>query len=122
MENSPPTPTPIPARGFYHHYKHDPAGPINNYAYLIVIPGLHTEKECPPQDKMMMVYLPLYPEASVYKAGRFSDLRPFDLFTEPVEINGEKKLRFSPITDSETIAELTRIYYELYPPILGIMI
>lgn len=33
----------IPEKGFYYHYKHDPKGEFNNYAYEVVGLGLHTE-------------------------------------------------------------------------------
>lgn len=32
-----------PELGFYYHYKHDPTGAVNNYAYEILNIGHHTE-------------------------------------------------------------------------------
>lgn len=29
-------PTQVPERGFYYHYKHDPAGSVDNYAYEVL--------------------------------------------------------------------------------------
>ena len=52
-------PTKIPEKGFYYHYKHDPAGPMNNYAYELVGIGIHSEEDCRPEDSNMAVYLPI---------------------------------------------------------------
>ena len=30
-----PPPKTLPEPGYYYHFKHDPAGPLNNYAYYI---------------------------------------------------------------------------------------
>ncbi len=38
-------PQPIPDKGFYYHYKHDPNGLVNNYAYEVLNIGHHTEEE-----------------------------------------------------------------------------
>lgn len=44
-----------PKAGFYYHHKHDPKGPLNNYAYFIYGIGHHTEDECRPEDAFMQV-------------------------------------------------------------------
>ena len=31
----------VPENGFYYHYKHDPNGPLNDYAYEVVGVGCH---------------------------------------------------------------------------------
>lgn len=33
----------FPEQGFYYHYKHNPDGPVGNYAYEVVSIGYHTE-------------------------------------------------------------------------------
>jgi hypothetical protein len=55
----------IPEPGFYYHYKHDPNGSVNNYAYEVLGIGHHTEDSCRPEDEYLVVYRPLY-EAFVY--------------------------------------------------------
>lgn len=76
-------PTRIPEPGFYYHYKHDPAGPINNYAYEVIGNGFHTEDDCRPIDHNLVVYRPIY-ESTVFKAGKFYDIRPLSMFMESV--------------------------------------
>ena len=41
-----PPPSNLPEPGYYYHFKHDPDGPINNYAYYIHGVGHHTEDDC----------------------------------------------------------------------------
>lgn len=109
-----PPPEKRPEPGFYYHYKHDPQGPVNNYAYYIYGVGHHTEDDCRPEDAFMQVYRPLY-EAYVYKQGRLFDLRPLHMFYEPAEKDGEKVQRFTKITDPDTIARLREIKTQMYP-------
>lgn len=78
-------PTRIPEPGFYYHYKHDLAGPINNYAYEVIGNGFHTEDDCRPIDHNLVVYRPIY-ESTVYKAGKFYDIRPLSMFMESVVV------------------------------------
>lgn len=103
----------VPEPGFYYHYKHDPAGPVNNYAYYIYGVGHHTEEDCRPEDSFMQVYRPLY-EAHVYKLGRMFDLRPLHMFFEPALLAGKKIERFTKITDPRVIAELKAIKAQMY--------
>lgn len=103
----------VPENGFYYHYKHDPAGPVNNYAYEVVGVGHHTEDDCRPEDKHMVVYRPLY-EAFVYKAGKLFDLRPLEMWMGTVEKEGETIPRFTRITDPELIRELAAIREAMY--------
>lgn len=98
----------IPAPGWYYHYKHDPQGPINRYAYEVLGVGVHTED----RDQLMVVYRPLYEEASAYKAGKLFDIRPLDMWLEEVKEKGGR--RFTPITNPETIAFLEEKKRELY--------
>ncbi len=99
--------------GFYYHYKHDPQGSINNYAYEIMGVGHHTEDDCRPEDQHMIVYRPIY-EAFVYKNGKMFDLRPISMFTEPVTKDGKTFPRFQKITDPVVIAELVKIRDSMY--------
>src|SRR5271163_1984917 len=98
------TPTNVPEKGFYYHYKHDPNGTINNYAYELVGVGCHTEDDCRPEDQNLVVYRPLYETAFVYKTGKFFDIRPLEMFLENVTKNGEIIPRFQKITDPKIVA------------------
>ena len=106
-------PAKVPEKGFYYHYKHDPSGPINNYAYEVVGVGVHTEEDCRPEDASMVVYRPLY-EASVYKAGKLLDLRPLEMWMGEVTKDDKTFLRFQKITDPGVISELEKIKKEMY--------
>jgi hypothetical protein len=106
-------PTHTPERGFYYHYKHDPNGPINNYAYEVIGVGFHTEDDCRPEAVNMIVYRPLY-ESSVYKAGKFFDIRPLGMFMESVTKDGATFPRFRKIIDPAVITQLIVIQKEMY--------
>ena len=106
-------PTKVAENGFYYHYKHDPKGPVNNYAYEIVGVGHHTEDDCRPIDNNMVVYRPLY-ESSVYKAGKLFDLRPLSMFLEDVTKDGKTFPRFQKITDKKILAKLEEIKKKMY--------
>jgi hypothetical protein len=103
----------VPKKGFYYHYKHDPAGAVNNYAYEVVGVGHHTEDDCRPEDANMAVYRPLY-ESSVYTAGKLFDLRPLAMFLSEVTKDGKTFLRFQKITDGTVIAQLEAIRRQMY--------
>lgn len=107
-------PTKVPEKGFYYHYKHDPKGPVNNYAYEFVGVGCHTEDDCRPEDATMVVYRPLY-EASVYKAGKLFDLRPLEMWMGEVTKDGKTFKRFQKITNKEVIVELQKVRDGMYP-------
>jgi hypothetical protein len=111
MPHDTPLPPKIPEPGFYYHYKHDPEGPVNNYAYYIFGIGHHTEDDCRPEDAFMLVYRPLY-ESYVYKNGKMFDLRPLAMFYEPAKDGRE---RFVRIADPETLSRLEKIKNEMYP-------
>lgn len=106
-------PTNVPEKGLYYHYKHDPYGSINNYAYEVMGVGIHTEDNCSPEDEHMVVYRPLY-EARVFTAGKLFDLRPLGMFMENVIKDGKTFPRFKKITDTKVIAELEAIRMEMY--------
>src|SRR3989344_8645523 len=102
-------PEKVPEKGFYYHYKHDPAGPVNNYAYEVMGVGCHTEDDCRPEDSNMVVYRPLYKEAFVYKAGRLFDLRPLEMWMGKAVFKGKTVSRFAKIKDKKIIQKLQKI-------------
>jgi len=101
-----------PKPGFYYHYKHDPSGAVNNYAYEVMGIGHHTEISGLDESAMVM-YRPLH-EARVYTAGRHWDLRPLSMFMEDVEKDGKTMHRFTKIDDKGVIEALTKIRDEMY--------
>lgn len=102
----------IPEPGFYYHYKHDPSGSFNNYAYEVLNIAHHTEVEGL-DESAMVVYRPLY-ESSVYTAGKHWDARPLDSFMEPVTRDGNTIERFQKITDPDLISKLEKIRDSMY--------
>ena len=112
----------LPEGRFYYHYKHNPNGPINNYAYELIAIGCHTEEDCRPEDAFTAVYLPLYESSAIYTAGKtkklkllLTDVRPLKMFTENVTKGGATFPRFQEITDPEVIKELQLIRDKMYP-------
>ena len=97
---------------YYYHYKHNPDGSVNDYAYEIMNIAHHTEIDGL-EESAMVVYAPLY-EAFVYKHGKHWDVRPLTMFMEQVEKDGETIDRFAKITDPEIISQLDQIKKELY--------
>lgn len=106
-------PTKVPEKGFYYHYKHDPSGEVNNYAYEVLGVGHYTENDLPPENANMVVYRPLY-KSLVYEAGKLFDLRPLEMFLEEVVKDGKSSPRFKKITDENIIAQLEKIKKEMY--------
>ena len=76
-------PKKVPELGFYYHYKHDPSGSVNNYAYEVVGVGFHTEDDAREGEEHFVIYRPLY-EASVYKASKTFNIPCFD--NRPLEM------------------------------------
>lgn len=109
MERTPLQRPEHPKPGFYYHYKHTPEIGVGDYAYEVLNIGNHTET-----DEFLVVYRPLY-KASVYVAGKMWDIRPHSMFMENVEVNGETKMRFTPITDPAIIQQLEVIKNDMYP-------
>lgn len=103
----------IPEKGFYYHYKHDPQGAVNNYAYEFLGVGHHTEDDCRPVDALLAVYRPLY-EAFVYKNGKMFDVRPLSMWMEDVTKDGKTLPRFRKITDPVVLAELETVRSKMY--------
>src|SRR6185295_19453467 len=106
-------PTRVPQKGFYYHYKHDPQGLVNNYAYEVVGVRFHTEENARPGEEHFLVYRPLY-EAPVYKAAKelglpCFDNRPLEMWMGNEDKTGKNLPRFTKITDVKIIAELEEI-------------
>jgi hypothetical protein len=110
-----PPPEKLPDPGYYYHFKHDPNGPVNNYAYFIYGVGHHTEEGCRTEDVFMQVYRPLYEQSYAYRNGGLFDLRPLHMFHEPAEWNGKKLPRFTRIVDPDVIETLAAIKARMYP-------
>lgn len=106
-------PVKIPENCFYYHYKHNPDGPIGNYAYEVIGVGCHTEDDCRPEDANMVIYRPLY-ESSVYNAGKLFDLRPLEMWMGEVVVNGKVIRRFKKIDDKKVVAKLQTIKEKMY--------
>ena len=110
-----PPPGKLPEPGYYYHFKHDPNGPLNNYAYYIYGVGHHTEDDCRAEDAFMQVYRPLYEESYAYRNGGLFDLRPLHMFFKPAEWKGNKVPRFTRIIAPHVIAKLEAIKARMYP-------
>ena len=74
------TQVPIIQPGTYRHYK--------NKLYTVIGVALHSETQ-----EALVVYMPLYSSVAKYW------VRPYDMFTETVSINGEEVPRFERISD-----------------------
>ncbi|MFZ2150307.1 MAG: DUF1653 domain-containing protein [Minisyncoccia bacterium] len=107
-------PAKIPGKGFYYHYKHNPAGTVNNYAYELIGVAMHTEADCRPEDANLAIYLPIY-ESGAYRAGKFLDARPLEMFMENTTKENKTFPRFQKITDEKVITALQKIKGEMYP-------
>ena len=111
-------PKKMPELGFYYHYKHDPKGSLENYAYEVLGVGFHTEDDARVGEEHFVVYRPLY-EASVFRASKeleipCFDCRPLEMWLEHVVKDGEKILRFQKIDDPIVMAKLMQIRDEMY--------
>jgi hypothetical protein len=109
-----PISSPIPEPGFYYHYKHDPHGPLNHHAYRVLGTGEHSEENCRPEDKYMVVYRALYEDARAYQNEKLFDIRPLAMFMEDVTKGDATFPRFRKITNPEIIAKLEEIEKEMY--------
>jgi hypothetical protein len=108
----------VPEMGFYYHYKHDPNGSVNNYAYEVVGVGFHTEDDSREGEAHFLIYRPLY-EASVYKASKelripCFDNRPLEMWMGNVEKDGRTFPRFQRVTEPSVITELEKIRDQMY--------
>ena len=100
-------PDKVPEKGFYYHYKHDPKGPFNNYAYEVLGIARHTEDE-----SLSVIYRPLYENR--YLEGMDCSNRPLEMFMEDVTKDGKTFPRFTKITDEAIISELKTIKSHMY--------
>jgi hypothetical protein len=91
----------LPKKGFYRHYKYDPAGPVNNYTYEVIGVALHTEER-----DHTVIYRPLYQNTFLGEADFCA--RPLDMFIGQVEKDGVMVNRFTLITDNSVIRELLK--------------
>jgi hypothetical protein len=114
-------PTKVPEKGFYYHYKHDPNGPVNMYAYELIgtafdseAVGFHSEKVDDFLRKEVVVYKPLYKDSLTYKSGRDFWTRAVSNFTENVTKDGRTFPRFQKIIDEQVIKDLEKIRDEMY--------
>lgn len=106
-----------PEKGFYYHYKHDPAKGVNDYAYEVTGFGHHTEIPGDNlDDSAMAMYLPLYDDCDFYIAGKHHALRPLKMFMDKNFEKDGKIIpeRFIKITDEKVISELIKIRDEMY--------
>ncbi|MCF7833947.1 MAG: DUF1653 domain-containing protein [Candidatus Pacebacteria bacterium] len=90
-----------PQKGFYYHFKHDPTGLENNFAYEVMGTAIHTEDK-----EVCVVYRPLY-KSSFFGKNNFL-IRPLENFTEKMKVDGKFKKRFSLIKDKKILARLRR--------------
>lgn len=86
----------IPVKGVYYHYKHDPNGEINNFAYEVLGVAQDTET-----GKFSVVYKPLYKIKSQEPIDFF--VRPLKMFNEEIEVSSKLVRRFSLVTDLTTL-------------------
>ncbi len=109
----------VPKLGFWRHYKHEPAGPTNNYTYEVVGIGVNTEDDCPHEHRITVLYRPLYNselvEASKKSGNNFHWSRPLDNWMGDVDKGDYKGPRFIPVTDSGTITDLHWLSQRMYP-------
>src|SRR5258708_23263286 len=97
-----PPPERRPEPGYYYHYKHDPNGPLNNYAYYIYGVGHHTEDDCRPEDAFMQVYRPLYETAYAYRNGGVVYPRPVYILYKPANVYAVEGTRFTRIPEPQS--------------------
>ena len=112
-------PKQVPVPGFYYHYKHDPKGPFEIYAYEVVGVGFHTEDDCQPRDVHTIVYRPLYESAAVYQASLklkipCVDVRPLKMWMGNVRKGGKTFPRFKRITNKAIISALSLVKRQMY--------
>lgn len=100
----------VPEKGFYYHYKHDPAGTVNNYAYEVMGIGEDTEA----RDTQFVVYRPLSTDSPAWQKGRLFYLRPLEMFMEEVEKEGKRLPRFTRITEPALLAQLEALRSSMY--------
>ncbi len=96
-----------PEEGFYFHFKHDPTGSVNNYAYQVVGVGKDVDS-----DKLQIEYLPLYERPGVNP--RLRCHRNLRDFVGNLTRDGVRHKRFTQITDKRIIARLEYLRDEMF--------
>jgi hypothetical protein len=94
-------------KGFYRHYKHDPAGTPLNYTYEVIGVGRNTE-----DDTLTVIYRPLY-KSDWMQAAEYQ-LRPLEMFMENVLRDGVSVPRFTLLTDAQNILTCREKRDEMY--------
>ncbi len=102
----------MPENGFYYHYKHNPSGSVENYAYEVIGIARHTEIQDAATDKFV-IYRKLG-QSSYTENGKYMCARPLAMFFETVEKDGKTFPRFQKITDPAIIAKLAAIRDGMY--------
>lgn len=103
----------IPSKGFYYHFKHDPTGPVNNYAYEVIGVGIHSEDDCDPNDAVMVGFIPLY-DCPLADQLHLFQIRPLAMWMGEASVGGMRVPRYVRITDPNVIAQLKRARAEIY--------
>ena len=80
----------VPEKGFYYHYKHDPNGSLENYAYEVLGVACHTE-----EGNYLVIYRPLY--KNTYLDATDYSARPLPMFMENVTKDDKTFPRFRKI-------------------------
>ena len=106
-------PTQTSELGLYYHYKHDPLGPIENYAYELIGVGINTEDNCGESNENMVIYRALY-KSSINEKKNLFWLRPLSMWNETVNKEGKTFLRFTKITDASVKEHLGKIRDKMY--------
>ncbi len=96
----------VPEKGFYYHYKHDPAV-LNDHAYEVVGLARNTEDK-----SFLVLYLPLYENDWFVPATH--QARPLEMFMENVTKDGKTFPRFARIMDQKIVTELSAIRDRMY--------
>ncbi len=111
-----------PEKGFYYHYKHDPAKGIFDTAYEVIGNAFNTEAggnvhTDDPEvflGSEVVIYRPLFDDSLVYKANKRFWFRPVKMFFDKIEKDGKTFPRFQKITDPEIISKLEKIRNSMY--------
>ncbi len=89
-------------KGYYYHFKHNPKGPVNNYAYKVIGISKHIETE-----EMLVIYKPLYKNDWLGEAEVFA--RSIDMFMDNISKPEYSGPRFKLIENLEIISKLNDI-------------
>jgi hypothetical protein len=95
-------PGPLPSKGYYYHYKHDPHGSVESYAYEVIGIARHSE-----DGSYLVAYKPLY--KNTYLDGADFSVRPLSMFMEKVVKYGKSVPRFQKIRENKVTRRLKAI-------------